>query len=121
MKISYLLQLKDFFIMFLFGIIIATIYNLLNICNYVKIRMFNQIIVDIIIFVIGTLTFIILINKINMGDIRLFLLIGYLLGIIIEQITLGKLFAKIIKKVYNKIHNWVNLLKNNKIIKGLLK
>jgi len=107
--------------MFLFGVIIAIIYNILNICNYIKIRMFSQIIVDTIVFIIGTITFIILINKINMGEIRIFLLFGYLLGIIIEQITLGKLFAKIIKKVYNKLRNWISVLKNNKVIKGLLK
>ena len=103
MKISYVLQIKDLTIMFAFGVLLGIFFGIINIINYIHQRFFTQILADIIFSIVSILLFIILINKINMGEIRLFLLLGYILGFTIERITLGKLFAKGYKNVYNKI------------------
>lgn len=109
MKISYVLQLQDFLIIFLIGSIVGLFYGLLNIINLVKKHIAIQILTDLTFSFICFFTFLISINKINMGEIRAFLFIGYILGVIIERITIGKLFAKAYKKVYNQ---FVKILKN---------
>lgn len=108
MKISYILQLKDLSIMVFFGFVLGIIYGLLNILSTIKRQLFIQIVSDISFSIVSIIIFIFSINKINMGEIRLFLIIGYISGFIIERISLGKLFAKGYKRVYTII---VKLLK----------
>ena len=103
MKISYILQLQDFFIMLGIGILIGIFYGIINIINRIKYIYPIQIISDIIFSLVAVITLLILCNILNMGQIRLFLVIGYITGFIIERITLGKIFAKSYKYVYNKI------------------
>ena len=103
MKISYVLQLKDFGIMIMFGIIIGTIYEFINIPSKIKFSLIYQIIADILTVIIFFATYKMLINYFNLGQTRLFLCIGYILGFLIEKITLGKLFAKGFFSLYNYI------------------
>ena len=103
MKISYILQLKDFGIMLLLGLILGIIYGILNMHSKIKLIYFLQIISDLIFSCLTYFIFAIVINKINYGEIRIFLLIGYILGFFIERITLGKLFAKGYKWVYTTL------------------
>ncbi|MGN0961179.1 MAG: spore cortex biosynthesis protein YabQ [Christensenellales bacterium] len=105
MKISYILQLKDFSIMLGIGAILGIFYGILNLFSIVKKNIVFQIIVDIIFSATALIIFILFINIINMGEIRLFLLAGYIIGFILERISLGKLFAKGFKKVYNCLVN----------------
>ena len=105
MKLSYVLQLKDFSIMFGLGVFLGIIYGILNMYSYVKKIFFIQIISDIFFTIIAFCIFIYAINKINLGEFRLFLLIGYLLGFFVERITLGKIFAKGFKYVYTILVN----------------
>jgi hypothetical protein len=101
MKISYILQLKDFFILCGIGFLLGVFYGILNLVTSFKKRLTLQIIIDLIFSMTFFLSLIISINAVNMGQFRLFLLIGYICGFFIERITLGKLFAKGFKKVYN--------------------
>jgi len=121
MKISYILQLKDFCILFAIGIGLGIIYGILNIFARIKKNIVVQIISDILFSTIAFLTFILMINLINMGQFRMFLLIGYLLGFYLERITLGKLFAKGYKKLYNFIVKVLKKFAQSKIGKVLLK
>ena len=114
MKISYILQMKDFAIMFAFGAVIGVIYGILNIPNFIKQRIWTQIIADLIFSTVAFITFLLLINFINLGEIRAFLVIGYIFGFIIERITLGKLFAKGYKNVYNYIVKILQHIKKSK-------
>ena len=89
--------------MFWIGIVLGLIYGILNIPNFIKEFVIIRIICDIIFVSFFTLSFIYLVELINLGSIRAYLFIGYLLGFGIERTTLGKLFAKGYKKVYNLI------------------
>ena len=113
MKIHYIFQLKDFLIILLVGLVIGAIYGLLNLPMIIKKHRILQIISDLLFSLIAYFTFLILINIINMGEFRLFLLIGYILGFVIERITIGKLFAKGFKFIYNKARNLFKLLHNS--------
>ena len=121
MKISYILQLKDFFIVFGIGFIIGIIYGFLNIFSNIKKLYVIQIIVDIIFSIIYFISFLILVNILNWGQVRLFLVVGYLLGFILERITLGKIFAKCYKRVYNNIVKICKKLVRSKIGKIIFK
>lgn len=121
MKLSYILQLKQFGILLIFGIILGIFYGLINIHNQTK-RIFPlQIITDIIFPIVGIISLIIIVNKINYGQLRLYLIFAYLLGFAIERITLGNLFAKGYKWVYTYlIKLWKNF-SNSKIYKVIFK
>ncbi len=121
MKISYILQLKDFLIMFGIGILIGILYGIINIPTHIKKNLILQIFNDLLISVITCITFIGAINIINFGEFRAFLLLGYTFGILIERITLGKIFAKGYKIVYNSTVNMLKKFANSKLGKVLLK
>ena len=115
MKISYILQLKDFSIMFGVGIILGVFYGVINIPNFIKEHVVIRIICDIIFTSIMTFAFVFIVESINFGSIRGYLLIGYILGFIVERISIGKLFAKGYKKVYNFIIKGSKKLYSSKI------
>jgi hypothetical protein len=121
MKISYSLQLKDFCILFLIGFIIGIIYGIINIHKTIKKIYILQIIGDIIFCLTAIIALLASINHINHGEFRLFLIIGYTLGFILERITLGKLFAKGYKCVYTKLINLTRKFVNSKLGKVLFK
>ena len=121
MKISYILQLKDFSIMIIFGFLLGIIYGILNIFNSIKPRLFLQILTDIIFSILASILFIILVNKINMGEIRLFLITGYIIGFILERISLGKLFAKLLKNMYTFIIRCIKSFSKSKFGRMIFK
>lgn len=121
MKISYILQLKDFSIMLCIGIIIGIIYGVFNILSRIRYNFIIQLIADILFSIIVIFAFIIFVNIINMGQIRFFLCVGYILGFVLERITLGKLFAKSYKYVYTKIVKLIKRFANSRIGKVLFK
>lgn len=121
MKISYVLQLKDFMIMILIGLIIGAVYGILNIATNIKKNIILQIISDFVFCTITTFTFIVAINYINMGEIRLFLCVGYVIGITLERITIGKLFAKGFKWVYNGLKILGKKFKESRLGRMILK
>lgn len=121
MTISTILQLQDFVIMFLLGICLGIAYGLINTLNNIHQNIFLQIFCDIIFVIIAFTLFFLSLNKINLGSLRLYLLIGYLLGFTIERITLGKLFAKGIQNVYNKMKIIIKRFKTSKLGKFIFK
>ena len=121
MKISYILQLKDFTIMFGIGLLLGIIYGIINIPTHIKKNLSLQIINDLSFCIITTSVFLIAINIINFGQFRAFLLLGYALGFLIERITIGKLFANGYKIVYTNIVKLLKKFASSKLGKVLLK
>lgn len=121
MKISSILQTQDLLIMMSLGLLLGIFYGILNIKNTIKENIITRIISDIIFVFIATITYIFSIQKINMGSLRLYLFIGYILGFFIERISLGKLFAKGYKSVYNKMKLMKKSFINTKLGKIIFK
>ena len=121
MRISYILQLKDFFVMFGFGAILGAFYGIIKIPNKIKRNIFFQIFSDLIFSLTACALLIILVNIINLGEYRAFLIAGYTLGFIVERITLGKLFAKGYLNVYNKLSKNLKKFTNSKLGKVIFK
>ena len=76
MKLSYVLQLKDFSIMLGIGFIIGIFYGIINIPNRIKKNWIYQIICDLLFSIIAFGTLIIMVVYLNMGEMRLFLILG---------------------------------------------
>ncbi|MBQ7352031.1 MAG: spore cortex biosynthesis protein YabQ [Clostridia bacterium] len=121
MIISNFLQFKDFFLMLGIGILFGIIYDLLSTLPNIFQKLWIRILIDFIFSILYCLGFIILINFINLGEFRWYLIVGYILGTIIEQITLGNLFAKGVKYLYNKLVVCMKKFKSTRIGRFLLK
>ena len=113
MIISSTLQFKEFCIFFGVGIAIGIIYDLINLPQKIKRNTPLLIITDTIFSVIAFVCFWYLTSIINLGEFRLYMLLGYILGFAIQKITLGKLFAKGVQTVYNL---FINSKKNLRIL-----
>ncbi len=74
-----------------------------------------EVICDIISCILITTVYIIIINAFNWGQSRIYLLIFFLLGILLERKTLGKLFAKLYHKLYNLIVSKIKKISDSKI------
>ena len=121
MKLSYIMQMRNFCLMLIIGFIISTLIGILYGFIKIKSNQIIKIIANIIFTSIITLTFLFSINIINLGEIRAYLLLGYTVGIILEKITFGKIFAKGYKYVYNKLVVIVTKFKNGRIGKVIFK
>lgn len=75
-------------------------------CNHIVLFLKNNIclrfVLDLILPVFSGFLFLNLVIKYNMGEIRWFLVVAVVCGIYVERKTIGKLFAHITSKVYNK-------------------
>ncbi len=115
MKLSYVLQLKDFSLIFSVGAIVGAIYGLFSHFPILKRNIVLKNISNFFLTIITFIAFTTSILYINLGEFRLFLLVGYVLGIILERITLGKLFAKGYVWVYNMLEIFYKRFKSSKL------
>lgn len=103
-----------------FGLLGGITKNIINLlikaCKNNKITTF---ILDLIFMIIFSFLFIICINIVNFGEFRIYLLIGYLLGFILEIKTLGFLVDFVLKKIYNFINFIGKKLLKFKIVKRI--
>lgn len=121
MKLSYVLQMRDFTILLIAGFILGIIFSVLSAPSFTRTKLPIKIPMDLIFTLIFAIVFIEVVNQVNMGEFRLFLIIAYLSGIILELRTLGKLFAKGNKWVYNRLINLCKHIKESRLGKVIFK
>lgn len=122
MLFETLLQDQIFFCTIYFGIICGIFLTVKNIIdNVFKKNKYVLIITDIIISIIFTALFLICINVFNYGQFRLFEVFGFMLGVIIEQISLNKIVEKFLKIIYNIFIKVFYKLKKTKIFQKIIK
>ena len=121
MIISPTIQLTHCLMFFTAGLILGTISILIKLSFLIKKNNLLFIICDISFAIISFFLFWTLVNIINLGEFRLYFLLSYIIGFVIQKITLRKLFAKIIQKVYTLSINVIKTLKDSKLGRFLLK
>lgn len=121
MKLSYVLQMRDFTILLLAGLIVSIVFSLITSPQFIKSKIALKIPIDFIFILIFAIVFIYLVNYINMGEFRLFLLIAYLIGIALDILIIDKLFAKGYKWVYNRLVILYKNIKESKFGKVIFK
>ena len=103
-----------------FGLILGIIKNAINlIINTFKKNKILTFILDFLFMIIFALLFIFCINLVNFGEFRVYLLLGYLLGFILEIKTLGFLVDFVLKKIYTFIIFLYKKISKLKIFKRL--
>lgn len=121
MLFQTLLQGKLFLIFLFFGILVGFVFEIVYLFqNIIK----NKIItffLDLIFGIIISYLFIFIVNMFNYGEFRIYLLLSYFLGFIIERKTVGDLLIKMLKFFCNKFKNLIYYLKSNKFIAKIFK
>ncbi len=104
------------------GFLVGAVYGVLG---FVKLLTKNNFIINNIInFLFGIgVGMVVLITTINLnyGMFRWFIIVGFVVGVLFERKTLGKLFAKIFLFLYNRFSRGLTTLKNTKVVKRILK
>ncbi len=98
-----------------FGIFCGIIIGIMSAINILLgNKKIIRIIVDILNCLATTSLYLIIINLLNYGEHRLYLVLTFGIGIFIERKTLGKLFAKLYHKLYNLIVTKLEVLSKSK-------
>lgn len=117
-------SLKQSYIFFgaiYFGLLVGIFRDLtIFILNLLKKNKVVSIILDFIFSIGFSLLFIICLNVVNFGEFRIYLLLSYIFGFILERKTLGFLVDFIFEKIYNFIVKIIKKLSNLKFFKRIL-
>ncbi|MDD4275586.1 MAG: spore cortex biosynthesis protein YabQ [Clostridia bacterium] len=98
------------------GIICGIIYKILTLLRKQKVI---GVILDLCFCIVSTFAFLFCALITNFGQIRLFMLVGFLIGIFVGVCTLGKTVANFAILIYNKIRNMLKFLKQKYLNKGI--
>lgn len=109
-------------VVFGFGVLCGVLYEFnLTILRMFKNRIIVKNILDFIFAGVFATLFFISLNYFNFGQFRLYLLIIFTLGVILEHKLMGKLFAKTTSVVYNIVVKLIAKFKTTRIAKILFK
>ena len=103
-----------------FGLIIGIVYEILNYIFKFSKKKFFLFFKDILFSILFTSLFIFCLLKVNYGEFRLFVLLSYFVGFILERLSLGYLVDFLINKLYNFLKLVGSKLLKNKFIKRCL-
>lgn len=98
---SSLNGLNCFLLMLFCGCLIGVVYETGYFIRRLIPIKFITILVDAIFVLLSFLLFVFAINYCNFGEFRLFLLSSFLLGFVLERVSIGFLVAKILEFIYN--------------------
>ena len=103
-----------------FGLISGIFYDF---CKFnvelLKSKRFFQILFDVIFSIFTVGLFFICLNIVNFGEFRIFVLVSFVIGFIIEQRNLGFLVDFVFKKIYNFFGKIIKKLSKTKFIKRI--
>ena len=122
MLFETLLQGKIFLCCLYFGILCGIVLGIKNLVDLTfKKNKFVLIITDIAFLSISAILFVICINVFNFGEFRLFELLAFALGIVIEQKTINNLVEKFLILIYNFFTKILCKLKQTKLFAKIFK
>lgn len=116
-----LLHSQIFLSMLYFGLISGLILEIKLLIERPFKNKYFKIIPDTIYGIVFAFIFIFSMNLLNYGTFRIYLLIAYTLGVILEHKTIGFLVEKIIHFVYTILVKIFIKIKNNKFLSKILK
>lgn len=114
--------LKQFYISLgaiYFGLVAGIIKDIINFFRKPIKNKVVQNILDFVLVLIFSFLFVICINIINFGEFRFYLLIVFIVGFIIERMSLGFLVDFVLEKVYNFFVKLIKILAKTKFIKRI--
>lgn len=117
-----LLQGKIFLCFLYFGIVAGIFLSIKQIID--KMTKKNKVIMffsDFAICIFFTLLFLFCVNKFNYGQFRLYEILGFFSGVILQQISLNKIVEKILNLIYTFLCKMFCHLKKLKFFDKILK
>ena len=103
-----------------FGLILGIVYEIL-IFFFKNKNKFFSIAKDLIFSLLATFLFITCLKLVNYGEFRFFILIAFIVGFIIERLTIGFIVSKTIEFTCKFLKLVYNKLMKNKFLKRCLK
>ena len=91
------------FWLLLLGLAGGGVFGILNFLKKILSHYIFRLSFDIIGCLVNGALFIYGITVFNSGDLRFFLILAYVLGVVVERKTAGILFAKLLDSVYNSV------------------
>lgn len=115
-------SVRVFFICFGIGVVLGAGVGILNIIKSLfKHNLVVDNILDCLYSIFCCIVDLFTLIEFNFGVLRLYLIVAFLLGMYIERKTLGKVFAKLLTWLYNKISKVIVTLRKTKIYKKITK
>lgn len=104
------------------GFLCGAFFNLASTLNILfKNRFWIKCIFDFVATIICGTAFLIAINILYYGEMRLYMIVAFVLGLYLEIVTVGKIIAKTFLLLYNKTAIWIKKLSNTKFGKRITK
>jgi hypothetical protein len=97
--------------MFYFGLVAGIFFEAKNLMNKVFKNKFALIAGDFVFLIVASFLFVWGENVFNYGEFRVFLLLGYVVGLYLEHITIGFLVEKFLILAYNLISKVLSKIK----------
>ena len=116
-----LLQSKIFLCTMYFGILGGICLTAIKMLQKVFSKKVFVIVGDILLSLVFAVLFLSCINIFNFGCFRLYELIGFVLGIVLEQISLNNLVEKFLNLIYTLTRKFCQRLKKSKIFGKIVK
>ena len=117
-----LLQSKMFLVLLYFGIVCGILLTIKNmICNLFKQNKIALIASDILFCIASTFVFVFAKITFCYGQFRIFELIAFIIGILIQQFSLNKIVEKFLHLLYTLLERLFCKLKNTKFGKKIFK
>lgn len=121
MTVTNIFQMESALILATLGIVSGIIYDILHPNIAIFKHKAYTIVCDIVCTILSSIALLIGINLVTLGRYRLYLIVAFVLGYYIERKTMGKLFAKIYRFVYNLLSKVVNFVCKTNIYKTITK
>lgn len=103
-----------------FGLLLGIVYEILNFFLKKKNKIFTFL-KDLLFSLSATFLFIVCLKLVNYGEFRLFILLAFIVGFIVERLTIGFIVSKVIEFTCKFLKIVYNTLLKNKFLKRCLK
>ncbi|MBR4745654.1 MAG: hypothetical protein IK070_02985 [Clostridia bacterium] len=115
-------QLKLFGMFLCAGLLVGLCSELGNFIRYLTHdKYFVRFVCDLVATAGAGVVFLYLSAIYSFGLIRLYLLLSFTIGLMLERLTAGKLFALCFKKIYNASVKWWNVIRKSKLFSPIFK
>lgn len=112
MEITLFSQTTFFLLSILLGAILSLLFDGIRVANAVlKDNLKRVFFEDIFYFILSAVVTFIYILIVNMGEIRVYIIVGEIIGWVLYRFTLGNFIFKIVLIIVNFIMKWINIIK----------
>lgn len=104
------------------GFLCGFLYNFAHAIVFVfKNNVWVKNILELVATVFCGVLFLIVVNIVYYGEVRMYMIVAFVLGLYLELVTVGKIIAKTFLLLYNTITMWCKKLSKTTLVKRITK